>query len=282
MQRTEYFYDSSPSENYKVCNVYYTENGLFTRKVAIYRGDTLIKEADMHSDNLYCSFFNKDGQDWIQYAPSHISQYFMNLETGEEYNNYDETDRYGFCWAELQTNPSSSILAIIGCHWAFPYQWKFYDFKDPSKGWHVILFDVESFQTLYKDFSPSNKKRFHIICEEGIDNDENDQVFWKNDTEFALIKTRDFHPESGRYMDDLERNHPKLFKYFQKKHGKEYFKHDINLVKVKPFSKMTFSRIIKDEQEKFYCTSIELIDTDEYIDQFEDNNFIRETLSKYA
>ena len=40
-----------------------------------------------------------------------------------------------FCWAQCYLSPDGSTLAVDGCVWAGPYEFRFFDFTDPSRGW---------------------------------------------------------------------------------------------------------------------------------------------------
>lgn len=86
------------------------------------------------------SFFNRGGVEWFWTGKTYLSQCFVNLETGETYDNsQSETiTSSSFCWAEVIANPSGTILAVVGCVWGGSYEILFYDFSDPSKGWPII------------------------------------------------------------------------------------------------------------------------------------------------
>jgi len=46
-----------------------------------------------------------------------------------------------FCWEEARFDASSKMLLVCGCHWACPYEFRFYDFSDPMAGWPEIEAD---------------------------------------------------------------------------------------------------------------------------------------------
>jgi hypothetical protein len=82
------------------------------------------------------SFVNKGGQEWLITGRSYMSQTIVNLDTGEEFEpNEDHYDGHAFCWVSAKLSPDESMLVVEGCHWACPYEFRFYDFKDPSQGW---------------------------------------------------------------------------------------------------------------------------------------------------
>jgi len=44
----------------------------------------------------------------------------------------------GFCWAVMSFEDSQQMLIVDGCHWACPYEYRFYDFSRPLEGWPEI------------------------------------------------------------------------------------------------------------------------------------------------
>ncbi len=47
----------------------------------------------------------------------------------------------GFCWAAYRFDAPTNILVVNGCHWACPYEYRFFDFSDPMAGWPQIEAD---------------------------------------------------------------------------------------------------------------------------------------------
>jgi hypothetical protein len=82
------------------------------------------------------TFVTKDGQEWLIAGRSYMSQTIVNLETGAEYEpGGDHYDGGAFCWAQCYLSPDGRTLAVDGCIWACPYEYRFFDFTDPSRGW---------------------------------------------------------------------------------------------------------------------------------------------------
>jgi hypothetical protein len=53
---------------------------------------------------------------------------------------------HAFCWAAAFVSADGSTLAIDGCRWACPYEYRFFDFTDASRGWPEL--PVASGETL--------------------------------------------------------------------------------------------------------------------------------------
>ena len=93
--------------------------------------------------------------DFVVCGADYQGQTVINLITGERRDNLSEgTDKgCGFCWADYRFDPKSQILVVDGCHWACPYEYKFFDFSDPMSGWPELeLLNVEGEGTcVYQD-----------------------------------------------------------------------------------------------------------------------------------
>ena len=64
-------------------------------------------------------------------------QTVLNLSTGERRDHLPKQAETGagFCWADYRYDTATHILTVTGCHWACPYEYRFYDFSDPMRGW---------------------------------------------------------------------------------------------------------------------------------------------------
>lgn len=88
------------------------------------------------------TFINKGGQEWLISGRSYMSQTIVNLDTGKSYEPPgDQYDPAAFCWVSAWLSPDEKILVVDGCHWACPYEFRFFDFSDPSKGWPQLEID---------------------------------------------------------------------------------------------------------------------------------------------
>ncbi len=82
----------------------------------------------------------------------------------------------GFCWVAGIPSPSSSILAIEGCYWAFPYEIVFFDFSNP---------DVLPYAELARIDAPDVIKG------------------WKDDETFVYEAEQKIRKSDGKLYDDL-------------------------------------------------------------------------------
>jgi len=93
------------------------------------------------------SFVQREGEEWLITGRSYMSQTMVNLDTGEEFEPSDD-HYYGaaFCWADCVLSMDEKTLVVDGCHWAAPYEYRFFDFTDPSEGWPEL--DIEPAQRI--------------------------------------------------------------------------------------------------------------------------------------
>lgn len=140
----------SPSGRFKLLIRYYdTKKGcwMFSRGT-IYRKSDGVEVCDIKRNYgvFNHSFVEKDGQEWLITGRSYMSQTIINLDTGQEYEpKGDQFDSMAFCWSSHKLSPDGNILVVEGCHWAAPYEFRFFDFSDPSKGWKELEMDKESY-----------------------------------------------------------------------------------------------------------------------------------------
>jgi len=98
-----------------------------------------------------------------------MSQTFVNLDTGDIYDSTDQlksTKEYkgglSFCWARSQISPDGNTLVVSGCIWGGPYEYKFYDFTDPSTGWPELETDDFYYEDGHKKSEWSEDGYFNI------------------------------------------------------------------------------------------------------------------------
>jgi len=85
-------------------------------------------------------FVTKNGVEYLITGRSYTSQTIVNLETGQDMEPQDfHYEGHGFCWTGAVLSPDGNTLLVDGCHWAAPYEFRFYDFTDPeNKGWAAL------------------------------------------------------------------------------------------------------------------------------------------------
>lgn len=87
------------------------------------------------------SWVTKGDHEYLITGRSYMSQTIVNLDTGVEMEppNY-HYEGMAFCWVQASLMDDGKTLLVDGCHWACPYEFRFYDFSDPeTKGWPELL-----------------------------------------------------------------------------------------------------------------------------------------------
>src|SRR5271154_2272389 len=73
------------------------------------------------------------GHDFLVCGEDYQGQTVIDLTTGARRDSLSAgTDKgWGFCWSEHRFDKETQILVVSGCHWACPYEFRFYDFAAP-------------------------------------------------------------------------------------------------------------------------------------------------------
>jgi hypothetical protein len=131
-------------ENYKVVIHTYDTTKLsgkntwnYTQGI-LYKDDKLIGSIKRNYSHFPYTFFKKQDKDYLISGSSYMSQTIIDCSTGQVYDNSDKAD--GFCWATYHPI-NQNTLCICGCIWGGPYEYRFYDMTDPSKGWPELKID---------------------------------------------------------------------------------------------------------------------------------------------
>jgi len=139
---------------YLVVDVYKTKKGSwnYTRGRVFRTGeDEPIPIADIKRN--YGGF----GFAWVYVGPhrkpflvcgfDYQGQTFVDLSTGERRDELSPGAEkgFGFCWIHrVQLKQTPDILQVSGCHWACPYEYRFFDISDPiGKGWPQVSMPEE-------------------------------------------------------------------------------------------------------------------------------------------
>ena len=100
-------------------------------------------------DRNYSSF----ERTWVEDHPSghaylvcgedYQGQTVIELDTGARRDHLPPEAEKGhaFCWIDSTFHASSRTLVVMGCHWACPNEFRFYDFSSPMGGWPELLCD---------------------------------------------------------------------------------------------------------------------------------------------
>jgi hypothetical protein len=128
----------SPSGDYRLVVRYYSHDGCTYSRGTGYRIADGEQICDIKRDygHFPHTFVTRGEQEWLVAGRSYTSQTIVNLSTGEEFEPKDgEHDDDGFCWVDCYPSPDGRTLAVDGCFWACPYEYKFFDFTNPARGW---------------------------------------------------------------------------------------------------------------------------------------------------
>ena len=160
----------SPSKKYRITIESHFAPSRFSRQfITIHRveGDSLIYKIE-NASLFRFKFFTRQNEEWLFCTgESYMTQVFINLDNGTVYDdtgNIKNTSEFkggcAFCWAQMHISDDGNTLIVDGCIWAFPYEIRFFDFTDPSKGWPELSIGCgrndeycrECDPTLYDDF----------------------------------------------------------------------------------------------------------------------------------
>ncbi len=132
----------SPSGRFRLeIRGYTTRPGCWT-----YSRGTVVRVADgrvvadvrRNYSAFHHSFVSRGDHEYLIAGRSYMGQTVVDLDDGKEWNDPKHPAGYEgheFCWAACQLSPDGRTLLVDGCHWACPYEYRFYDFEDPSRGW---------------------------------------------------------------------------------------------------------------------------------------------------
>lgn len=86
-----------------------------------------------------------NGHDYLVCGEDYQGQTVIELDTGTRRELLPEEAKqgHGFCWADYKFNEPNQMLVVEGCHWACPYEFRFYDFSDPMNGWPELEIEIE-------------------------------------------------------------------------------------------------------------------------------------------
>ncbi|AGD92852.1 hypothetical protein LBA_00934 [Megavirus lba] len=178
----------STSGKYKlIVETYITKPGCWNyTKGIIHNIETgsVIQEIKRNYCVFHHSFFFKDNQEWLFCGKTYYSQCFINLETGEIFDNSTESKPDSFCWANVKSNPDGNIIIVEQCIWGGPYEIGFYDFTDPSIGWTELEFD-------------NYQENYYLNIE------WNYESKWLDNDTFEYIQKEDYSIKFQKFYDEL-------------------------------------------------------------------------------
>lgn len=183
----------SPSGRFKLkISNYRTKDGCcnYTGGIITRISDNkIIAEINRNYSVFHHSFFKRNNDEWFWTGKTYMSQCFVNLETGDIYDNSNKIRYESLCWADVKANPSGNILAVEECAWGGSYFISFWNFSDPSRGWSEINIDWNSNENI------------------GLDADDFDwskhETKWIDENKFEYIKYESFSTKFNKTYFDL-------------------------------------------------------------------------------
>lgn len=137
-----------------------------------------------------------NGHSYLVGGQDYQGQTVIELDTGKRADNLSTgaKEGHGFCWADYTFNREQQVLVVDGCHWACPYEFKFFDFSDPMAGWPEIETDqgVDA-DRRHPEFHPDGTITcFQSEYVEDDDDDEDDEDNPEPKKEPAVAATQTF------------------------------------------------------------------------------------------
>lgn len=88
-----------------------------------------------------------NGHDYFIGGKDYQGQTVVELDTGKikDFLPEEAKQGHGFCWGSYTWSPEQQLLIVSGCHWACPYEWRFYDFSNPMNGWTELKTDNDDY-----------------------------------------------------------------------------------------------------------------------------------------
>lgn len=178
--------ERSPSGRFSLKIITYkTKEGCWNYTKGILSNESSkIAEVYRNYSTFHHSFFNKDNHEWIQTGSTYMSQTFINLDTGEVFDNSEKLKQteaykkgYCFCWCRSKVSPDGKTIAVSGCYWGASYEIKFFDLSDMN---NIVELD----------------------CSEDIYDDDLD-FNWNPDGTFTCIHYREFSRSLGKFFDEF-------------------------------------------------------------------------------
>ncbi len=130
-----------------------------------------------------------NGHSYLVCGEDYQGQTVVELDTGRRRDHLPPEAKQGhaFCWIDYSFHAPTCLLVVGGCHWACPYETRFYDFRDPMTGWPEIEAD-ECIDCDAKD-PEIDPDGVTIRCFQSDDNDEDDDAVDPKERVVAAIKT---------------------------------------------------------------------------------------------
>lgn len=201
-EKPEHSEKFSPSGKYRLDIHYYsTRKGCWNySRGRVYRvaDGELIADIKRNYSTFHHGFVVKDGTEYLIGGRSYMNQTIVNLDEAREVEVSDkDLMKMGtaFCWAQPMLTPDGNTLVVDGCHWACPYEFKFFDFTNPDRGWPELpIVRRDEYDKYNGDLS---KARHEYLC-----SDEGDPEF-NDDGTITVYETTEVYLPAGKRDDDI-------------------------------------------------------------------------------
>jgi hypothetical protein len=135
LQPEEHLAEDSPCGQYRLDVDYYVtalSPSYSSISVAVVRRvDTgaVVATVRCNDTHVFHGWVTREGRDYFLCPEDLEGQTVVDLAGGrvEGFSSKDDE----FIWAEFHPSPDASLIAIIGCYWACPYEVVVYDFRSP-------------------------------------------------------------------------------------------------------------------------------------------------------
>jgi hypothetical protein len=187
-----------------------------------------------------------NGHQYLVCGEDYQGQTVLELDTGKrvDFRPSEAKTGGGFCWSETRFDQATKILTVCGCIWAWPYEFRFYDFSDPMKGWPEIVPDDEcSEDSRWPTFEPDSVIKTYYTKAEEEDEDGNEIP----DKPPVLRATKTFVRE-GLKLRLLNENVSEDEKTLRKEREEAHQKHEEKMKRFKETDPLflAYAKLVKD------------------------------------
>lgn len=140
----------SPDNKYYFSSNYYrqtTDNRNWTvSKIQIFQTSPKEKifEFIRNDDSLFYGWLTIDNKSYLLLSEDIEGKSIFDLTNRKFYSYSFEDDK--FIWCEYYPSPDGKRLAVIGCHWACPYEIIVFDTSEPTNYPYKELYRQDTFQ----------------------------------------------------------------------------------------------------------------------------------------
>lgn len=188
----------------------------------VFNTETGEKIATVHRNysHFVFSWVQQEDKTYLLTGESYQGHTVVDCQTGEVRSG--DTD-FGWCMASHLPSEDGKVIAVEGCYWGGPYEWRLYDFSDPSTvPLKQIEFDgyLDHFEGKWLDNHTFVNREYGNFClETGI---EQYELPWKEEK-----RLRDLAKEIGE--DKVWRKEVIGERFVRFQDGKWFFEETITI-----------------------------------------------------